>query len=124
MNKKFTLSLTFLIIALTILLVAVSPVSAANGTTPSTGCQPGAGNDLMGSWQLLSLEEYAQLLVEKSKSNPSYEEALKRATATYAFCDKNGDNYACVMTQHLPNDANGSDTWFLIEDNHFPFDSN
>lgn len=124
MNRKFTISLTFLTMALAILLVAVSPVSAANGAAPTAGCQPGAGNDLMGSWQLLSLEEYALLLVEKSKSAPSYEEALQRATATYAFCDKNGDNYACVMTQNLPNDANGSDTWFLIEDNHFPFDGN
>ena len=78
----------------------------------------------MSSWQLMSLEEYAQFLVDNSKSNPTQEEAIARATATFAFCDKNGDNYACVMTQSLPNDANGSDTWFLVEDNHFPFGRN
>jgi hypothetical protein len=70
-------------------------------------------------WQLLSLEEYAQLLVEALKA-PSYEEALERAETTYDFCDINGDNYACVMTQNLPNDASGSSQWFLVEDNH-PF---
>ena len=78
----------------------------------------------MSSWQLMSLEEYAQYLVEYANSNPTEEEAFARATATYAFCDKNMDDYACVMTQHLPNDANGSDLWFLIEDNHFPFGEN
>lgn len=123
MNRKFSITLTFLSISAAILLAAVSPVSAANGTAPTAGCQPGAGNDLMGSWQLLSLEEYADLL-NKEYNAPNYESALARATATYAFCDKNGDNYACVMTQNLPNDANGSDTWLLVEDNHFPFGSN
>jgi hypothetical protein len=115
------LLITTLAVAAVMLIAATLPAYADNGGTPEAGCQPGAGNDLMGNWQLMSLEEYAQLLVEKSKSAPSYEEALERAKATYAFCDKNGDNYACVMEQHLPNDANGSSLWFLIEDNHFPF---
>ncbi|MEJ2487369.1 MAG: hypothetical protein P8Y68_16715 [Anaerolineales bacterium] len=120
---KRTIAIFAVAIAAGFLLAMASPAHADNAGAPAAGCQPGAGNDLMGSWQLLSLEEYAQLLVEKSKSAPSYEQALARATATYAFCDKNGDNYACVMTQNLPNDANGSDTWFLIEDNH-PFGGN
>ena len=122
-EKEMKPILTTLAIVLTaaLLLATASPSFAAEGTAPDTGCQPGAGNDLMGNWQLMSLEEYAQLLVEKSKSSPSYEEALERAKATYAFCDKNGDNYTCVMEQNLPNDANGSSLWFLIEDNHFPF---
>lgn len=120
--KKIVITLAVsLAVATPVVLSTASPSFAANGTAPAAGCQPGAGNDLMGNWQLMSLEEYAHLLVEKSKSAPSYEEALERAKATYAFCDKNGDNYTCVMEQHLPNDANGSSLWFLIEDNHFPF---
>jgi hypothetical protein len=117
---KINITIFAVIVAATMLLVTALPAQANNAGAPVVGCQPGAGNDLMGNWQLMSLEEYAELLVEKSKS-ASYEEALQRATATYAFCDKNGDNYACVMEQHLPNDASGSSLWFLIEDNHFPF---
>ena len=92
---------------------------AANGQPPVNGCQPGADNGIVQSWQLFSLEEYAQFLVEEFGA-PSYANALERATATYAFCDHNGDNYTCVMQQNLPNDANGSSKWLLIEDNH-PF---
>ncbi len=121
---KLFITISAVAIAAGFLLTMAPPAHADNAGAPVAGCQPGAGNDLMSNWQLLSLEEYAQLLVDSSKSEPTWDQALDRATATYAFCDKNGDNYACVMTQHLPNDANGSDTWFLIEDNHFPFGAN
>lgn len=118
---KLYFTLIAVVVGAAMMLAIASPAHADNAGAPAAGCQPGAGNDLMGSWQLLSLEEYAQLLVEKSKRSPTYEEALEQAKATYAFCDKNGDNYTCVMEQHLPNDANGSNLWFLIEDNYFPF---
>ncbi len=107
------------VMAAALLLATASPSFAAEGTAPDAGCQPGADNGLIEQWQLLSLEEYAQLLYEVG-SAPDFESALERATATYAFCDHNGDNYTCVMEQNLPNDANGSSHWFLIEDNH-PF---
>ena len=120
---KLYITIFAVAIAASMLLATAFPVQA-NGGAPVADCPPGAGTDLMSSWELMSLEEYATYLFENSKSNPTKEEADARAAATYAFCDKNGDNYACVMTQYLPTDANGSDTWFLIEDNHFPFSDN
>jgi hypothetical protein len=109
-------------IAASMLLATAFP-AFANGDAPLADCQPGAGNDLMSSWELMHIEEYAQLLVDSGKY-PDLESAQARAAITYGFCDKNGDNYTCVMQQHLPNDANGSSLWFLIEDNHFPFGEN
>jgi hypothetical protein len=119
------LTITSLFIAIAILLVAASPSFAAtpmvavNGTAPDAECQPGADNDIVSGWMLLSLEQYAAFLVEEH-GVPSYEMALEIAERTYAFCDHNGDNYACVMEQNFPNDASGSSNWLLIEDNH-PF---
>lgn len=111
----------FLVIAMaaTLMLATSSPAFAANGTAPDGGCQPGANNGLIEQWQLLSLEEFAQFLVDEF-NYPSYEIALERAQTTYAFCDHNGDNHVCATVQNLPNDANGSDHWWLVEDNH-PF---
>jgi hypothetical protein len=113
-----TLAMAFAVAA-AMVLAMVSPSIAANGTPPVTGCQPGGDNQIVEGWQLLSLNEYADLLVDEGHA-PNYESALASATATYAFCDRNEDNYACVMKQNLPNDASGSSLWFLIEDNH-PF---
>ena len=118
MKQIGTITLAVAIAAI-LLLATVTPSLAENGAAPERGCQPGADNDIIGSWQLLSLEEYAQFLVDEFNA-PSYELALERATITYSFCDHNGDNYACVMEQNLPTDANGSSHWVLIEDNH-PF---
>lgn len=111
--------ITILIIAAGILLATPTPSFAADGTAPEALCQPGADNQIIQGWRLLSLEEYAQELVDFGRFS-DYASALERATITYNFCDRNGDNYACVMEQYLPNDANGSSHWWLIEDNH-PF---
>lgn len=119
MKQIITTLAVALAVALAILLVTASPSFATNGTAPDAGCQPGANNQIVEGWQLLSLEEYANLLF-KEGSAPTYENALERATVTYNFCDHDGDNYACVMEQNLPNDASGSSHWFIIEDNH-PF---
>ncbi len=116
--KKIVLTLAVaLVVAATVLLSTASPSFAAKGKAPVAGCQPGADSGLITQWQLLSLEEYAQLLYQVGKA-PDLESAIEWANVTYAFCDRNGDNYTCVMEQNLPNDANGSSHWFLIEDNH------
>jgi hypothetical protein len=99
-------------------LAAPPAALAANGQPPVNGCQPGADNHIVEQWQMLSLQGFAQFLVDDF--GRSYEVALASAERIYAFCDHNGDNYACVMQQNLPNDANGSSKWLLIEDNH-PF---
>ena len=114
MKKKIT------ILALTavLLLATALPACAAKGQPPENGCQPGADNDIVSGWQMFSLEEFAILIAGRSGIDD--EIALERATAVYNFCDHNGDGFTCVMEQNLPNDANGSSSWLLIEDNH-PF---
>ena len=112
-----------------VLLVAVFVVSAAyyaaapaalaaNGQPPVNGCQPGANNDIVNEWQLFSQSQFATYLVEVFDYDE--EAAEKRAASTYSFCDHNNDGYACVMQQNLPNDASGSNIFWLAEDNH-PF---
>jgi hypothetical protein len=117
-RKEMKLNMTTFAVAITavILLATAFPANADNGSAPAGGCQPGADNQIIEGWQLLSLEGFAELLVEGGTLDD--ESALERATAIYAFCDHNGDDYTCVMEQNLPNDANGSSHWFLIEDNH------
>jgi len=110
--------ITILVIAAAILLTAAPAALAANGQPPANGCQPGADNDIVSKWRLFGLEEFAEFLEEEFGRD--YDSALERATTIYNFCDHNKDGYACVMEQNLPNDANGSSRWLLIEDNH-PF---
>jgi hypothetical protein len=117
MKKKITI----LTITAILLLVTALPALAANGQPPVNGCQPGADNQIVSKWRMFGLEDFAQFLVDEFDRD--YDSALERATTIYNFCDHNKDGYACVMEQNLPNDANGSSRWLLIEDNH-PFGGN
>ena len=99
-------------------LAAAPAALAANGQPPVTGCQPGANNGIVNEWQLFSQSDFADYLVKVFDYDE--EAAEKRAASTYAFCDHNNDGYACVMQQNLPNDASGSNIFWLAEDNH-PF---
>lgn len=114
MKKKIAI----LTITAVLLLATALPAFAANGNRPENGCQPGANNGIVSEWQLFEFEDYVEFLVEEFGRDPVI--ALERATATYNFCDHNKDGSVCVMEQNLPNDANGSSRWLLIEDNH-PF---
>jgi hypothetical protein len=105
-------------IAAVLLLVTATPSLAAHSTAPDGGCQPGADNQIIEGWQLLSIQEFADFIVEEF--DVPNDIAPKIAENTYAFCDHNRDGYTCVMEQNLPNDANGSSHWWLVEDNH-PF---
>ena len=40
-----------------------------------------------------------------------------QADGEFAHSDRNGDRVLCTMTQVLPNDASGFDTWFVSRDN-------
>ncbi len=111
--------ITVLALAAAILLAAAPSAFAANGHAPAQGCQPGANNDIVEAWQMLSVAQFAQLLVDEFNA-PDYQAALERAIPTYDFNDHNGDGYACVMVQNLPNDVNGFSKFWLVEDNH-PF---
>jgi hypothetical protein len=99
-------------------LAMTSPALAAQGAAPDSECQVGADNQHIEEWQLLSSEEFALFITDEF--NIPSDIAPLIATATYNNCDRNGDDYACVMVQNLPNDANGSSKWWLVEDNH-PF---
>ena len=109
MNKK---ALFFILIFILLRLVlAVSPASAA---APQNECQPGAENHVIGSWELMNVQEYAELLEELFPGREGYYE---RAQATFDFCDHNNDGSACVMVQSFPVTA------ALVVDNH-PYGGN
>ena len=91
---------------------------------PVATCQPGTANTQgvpgVGEWQLLSQNEYAELL-KATFDEPYPGAAEERASVTYVFCDKNEDGYACVLKQTLPANASGITYALLAEDNHYPF---
>ncbi len=41
-----------------------------------------------------------------------------QADGEFARFDRNDDGLLCTMTQVLPNDASGNDTWFVSRDNN------
>lgn len=106
------------------MLFAAAPALADAGDPVAT-CQPGTaeaeGATGVGAWQLLSRGEYAELLIATFGEEPYPGAAEDRAEATYAFCDKNEDGYACVLKQTFPANAAGFTFSLLVEDNHYPF---
>ena len=116
MKRIITLHLA---IAVTMLLAVAQPAFAANGNAPEPGCQLGARNEIVGEWQLFDQDEFVQYLMGEPFDYTS-ERAMERAEEVWAFCDHNNDGSVCVMEQNLPNDASGSSSFALVEDNH-PF---
>jgi hypothetical protein len=108
-----------LAIAATMLLAVAQPAFAANGKAPDGGCQVGAHNEIVGEWQLFDQGDFVKYLMAKP-FDYSLKRATDRAVEVWAFCDHNNDGFACVMEQNLPNDASGSSSFALVEDNH-PF---
>jgi len=104
------------------LLATAAPALAAEGD-PVGACQPGTsyavGAPGIGAWQLLSQAEYADLL-DATFGEPYPGAAEERAAITYAFCDRDGDGYACVLKQTFPSNNAGFTFSLLIEDNNFP----
>lgn len=119
------------------------PPPANGSAAPNTqDCRPGGNSHVVGAWNMMTQAEYELVLlagrgVNADDALPEHlihpggadgtidtwgELAHEAATATWAFCDHNTDGYACVMRQTLPTDANGSENWFIILDNH-PFPS-
>jgi hypothetical protein len=97
-------------------LITVMFASAALAASPHRGCSVGpvdAGNSTIGSWELMDEATFAEA-IEDSGFDPSL------AAAIFETEDRNGDGLLCVMTQVLPNDASGSDTWFVSHDNNAP----
>ena len=87
---------------------------AALGAPPHGGCPVGpvnAGNSTIGAWERMDEESFADA-IEDSGFDPALAEAV------FETEDRNRDGFLCVMIQTLPNDASGSDTWFVSHDNN------
>jgi hypothetical protein len=74
--------------------------SAGAGTTE---CRPGAGNDLVGSWESMTMDAYIEALADRygvtiDPEDPDYQRIVDAAQGTWDFCDKNLDGLLCVMT--------------------------
>lgn len=128
---------TTLALAAFMMLLAV-PAASANSENSNdeagagtTECRPGAqDNDLIGSWELMTKAEYiadvTAVLTERFEAGDFGEmtEAEfqlildgipNRADATWLFCDKNRDGWACVMkTDPSPY------YWTILDNRPFP----
>ncbi len=108
------------------MLLATAPAALAGGGSASNsapgnkGCQPGASNTIVHPWRLLDVDGFVDLLLSDEIGFSNEPAARAVAEPVYAFNDHNGDGYACVMVQHLPNYASGFFNYFIVEDNH-PF---
>ena len=95
-------------------LVTVMFAGTAWAASPHRGCSVGpvnAGNSTIGAWELMD-ETTLAAATEASGFDPEI------VADIFAKEDRNGDGLLCVMTQVLPNDASGSDTWFVSHDNN------
>ena len=102
--------------------------TAGHGTEQ---CRPGAqDNDLIGSWELMTKDQYiadvTAVLTERflaglygDMSLEEFESRLAgipdRAEATWVFCDKNRDGWACVM-KTVPSPY----YWTILDNRPFP----
>ena len=86
---------------------------AALAAPPHSGCPAGpsgAGRSTIGMWELMTVEDLAAA-IEATGGDPA------QAEQEFALHNRNGDELICTMTQVLPNDASGSDIWFVSRDN-------
>lgn len=74
-----------------------------------------AGGSTIGAWQLLD-ESALAAAIEAGGYDPA--EAPLFAAQVVAANDRNDDGLVCVMTQVLPNDASGANTFFVAHDNN------
>ena len=86
--------------------------TAAMAAPPHVGCPvgPTGGGSTIGAWELLTLE-----MLETATAETGGDPA--QAEAEFTKANRNGDEFVCTMTQILPNDASGFDTWFITRDN-------
>ncbi len=119
-------TITTLALAASMMLLAIPAASATHvddakdhgydesqdtaGANTGDQCRPGAqDNDLVGSWELMTKDEYIadvtlrldQRLAAGELDQAGYDLRLAalpyRADATWTFCDKNRDGNLCVM---------------------------
>ncbi|MGB7861351.1 MAG: hypothetical protein WBM90_12705 [Acidimicrobiia bacterium] len=108
------------------LLMAFSPAALAE-EIPETGCQPGQsghGNSSVSGWQLMTADDLAQLWVDEfgapaDVNGVPIDPVRAAAQATFDFCDKNDDGFACVLTKKQTGKNYHSGGWLAL-DNHYP----
>ena len=101
------------ILALVVLVVLVMATGAL-AASPYAGCSvgpSGVGGTTIGGWEFMDEAALADA-IEASGFDPA------EASLIFAKQEKNDDGTLCVMVQVLPNDASGSDTWFVSHDNN------
>ena len=93
--------------------LTLGTATAALAAPPHSGCPTGpsgVGGSTIGAWQPMTLAEL-RLAIAATGGDPA------QADGEFARNDRNGDGTVCTMTQVLPNDASGDDTWFVSRDN-------
>ena len=103
---------TAIIAAASLALVALA--STASASSPWDGCPVGpvgAGGSSIAGWEFIDEADLADA-VEAAGFDPA------EVSLVFAKEDRNEDGTLCVMVQTLPNDASGSDTWFVTKDNN------
>ena len=87
--------------------------SSALAARPIGGCPAGpreTGTADISGWELMT-EAAVEGAALAAGAPPG------TASAEFAKVNKNDDLVVCVMKQVLPNDASGSTTWFVFQDN-------
>ena len=130
-------TITTLALAASMMLLVI-PAAFANSENSNDAagsgterCRPGAqNNDLIGSWELMDKDDYiadvTAVLTERFEAGlygdmTEAEFQLRldgipdRADATWAFCDKNRDGWACVM-KTVPSPY----YWTILDNRPFP----
>jgi len=100
-------------VALALMSLVLATTGGAASAAPRAGCPVGpadSGSSTIGPFVLMDL---AAFLAAGEAIGGDPEEL----TVAFETTDKNDDGLACVMTQLLPNDASGSDTWLVHVDN-------
>ncbi|MDP8904080.1 MAG: hypothetical protein M3N29_01975 [Chloroflexota bacterium] len=95
-------------------LVATLMATGASAASPHTGCPVGpggAGGSTIAAWQPMN-ETTLAAAIAGAGFDPT------EAAAVFEAGDRNHDGLLCVLVQTLPNDASGSDTWFVSKDNN------
>lgn len=120
MRIRITSMATLLALTAAFLATAI-PAALAEEPVPVAYCQPGtAGGSTahVSAWALMTESQFADLLVEEFNA-PSQDLADGAAKATFDFCDKNEDRFACVLTKKQTG-ANFHSGGWLAEDNNYP----
>ncbi len=103
------------VVAAAVGITAMAVFSVGAGAAPThDACPVGpgqTGTSTIGEWEKMD-EATLAAAIEEGGGDPT------QAAGEFAKRDRNGDGYLCVMTQVLPNDASGFDTWFVSRDNN------